>query len=162
MTFPKKNSAKHPIVFRQMMDKNYQKMSEFFTDIEWFAYNCVLQSPTVQSAASKLVKYVLEDMNSISTCAECYNNAYTEGESSFVIPCQKPHLLVWADAEDYGFWPAKVMKINRDTINLRFFGDHTTENLSLNSCFLYSEERPDDSKVSTLDTYPLALKVRFN
>lgn len=148
-------------------------MSELFIDIEWFAYNFGITSlsHSIKKISSQLVKYVLEDFRSIKVCVECYNNAFEKGDSSFIIPCQKPHLLVWADAELYGFWPAKVIQIyslfiyspsnhrlnfqyrsiqlnlqfvpsmkqvNHDTINLRFFGDHTTENLALDSCFLYS------------------------
>lgn len=152
----------HSISFCQMMERSYTNFSEFFMDIEWFAYECGTQHPSEQSTAAKLIQFVIEDVHSILTCKECYNNIFTRGESSFILPCEKPHLLVWADAEDYGFWPAKVMKVTDDSINLRFFGDHTTENLAVDSCFLYSNDRPNDSKVSNLDTYSLALKVRFD
>lgn len=149
----KTTTISHPIDFDQIMQKSYKKISELLIDIEWFAYNCVssTQDSSIKLAASKLVKYFLEDINSIVTCEECYCNAFAKGESSFLIPCEQPHLLVWADAGDYGFWPAKAMKVNEKTINLRFFGDHTTENLPFDSCFLYSKERPDDTRVSTLE-----------
>lgn len=102
-----------------MMKKKYEKVSELFIDIEWFAYNFGITSPSpsVKKLSSQLVKYVLEDFRSIKVCVECYNNAFEKGESSFIIPCQKPHLLVWADAELYGYWPAKVMKV----IQIYFF-----------------------------------------
>lgn len=136
-------------------------MSELLFDIEWFAYNCGITSmnPSDKSAATQLAKYVVEDFQSIKACVECYNNAFEKGEPSFIIPCEKPHLLVWADAEKYGYWPAKVMKINKDSINLRFFGDHTSENLAMDTCYLFSKKRPEDTNVSTLESYKLGLKV---
>ena len=37
---------------------------------------------------------------------------------------QKPHLLVWAKLKGFPYWPAKVIRSNADSIDVRFFGAH--------------------------------------
>lgn len=155
----------HPTSFQQMKEKSYQKMSDFERDIKWFAYNCRITYPRIQKvneSASKLSQYFLEEIESILECAECYTNAYTEGEASFLTPCQQPHLLVWAYVEGYGFWPAKAMSINDTKVHVRFFGDHTTENVPFDACYLFSKKQPaNPANCHELDSYVLASKVRY-
>lgn len=157
-------SNTHAIDFHLMQKKSYEKTSQFLYDVEWFAYNCAQNSkdPLVASAASELVNYLLEDMRSISICVECYEHAFAVGESSFIIPCEKPHLLVWADAEEYGCWPAKAMKIDQNTVHVRFFGDHTTADLPLENCLVFTKEYPENSTKCSLQTYDVALKVKLD
>lgn len=138
-------------------------MSEFQTDIKWFAFNCgtsARRNAQVASAASQLVKHFAEEIKSIRGCEECYTNAYEQGESSFATPCNRPHLLVWANAMDYGFWPAKVITVNDNVIHVRYFGDHTTDNLEPGNCYLFSKKRAADSIGFGLEL-DLALKVRI-
>lgn len=157
----------HPIDFAQMKMKSYETFSQFEEDIKWFIHNCRTMFPrdqNVQNAAKKLMKYYEKEIHSIQTCEECYNNAYDHGDISFTLPCENPHLLIWAKAAGYGYWLAKAMYADNENemILVRFFGDHTTLDLPESDCFLYSEEYPLDTNESTSYEYNLAITVTIN
>lgn len=79
--------------------------------------------------------------------------------------CHPPHLIVWAYKKGARYWPAKVMAIDGQQVNVRFFGGfHKHENVPANKCFLYSEEGPRKfKKPKQSDTeYKSALKVKVS
>jgi hypothetical protein len=47
----------------------------------------------------------------------------------FTKPCAKLHKPVWAKVKGYPFWPAKVLNLNGDKYDVRFFGDHNRAKL---------------------------------
>lgn len=114
----------NPIVLKDMMKKNYSSFAELRADIRWFAHNLktkelnVKTKPTtkdfIAKLAQKLVQFCDQEIKSLLLCQECYEKAYKYPDNSFVMPCQKPHILLWADCEDYGFWPAKLLKYNEE------------------------------------------------
>lgn len=91
-------------------------------------------------------------------CADCENP-----ENAFILPCEVPHILVWAKYQYLFYRPAKVMfaTYKGDNVNVcvRFFGDHIKADVSDCDCYILSEEYPDDSDVSLNETYALSLKV---
>lgn len=95
---------------------------------------------------TKAVKYLLgncrRDVESIRKCSECFR-AWTEDRLTyFTRACSKPHLLIFAKTPDNPLWPAKVMQIKGDLVNVEFFGDHTQADIPAKDCFLYSERLP--------------------
>lgn len=94
-------------------------------------------------------------------CPECYENAYKNQADSIMKPCLKdPHLLIWAFAEQFGYWPAKVMAFNAadHIVNVRFFGDGTDGYIPSSNCFLFTEKVPDNN-VHSKDQDGLTLAI---
>lgn len=56
--------------------------------------------------------------------------------------CERPHLLVWAKIESYPYWPAKVMSYNDKHVSVEFFDEHSTAEVEVGNCLLYSKEYP--------------------
>lgn len=130
-------------------------------DISWLAHNLKIALPRkkeVQHSAGELVSYVDEEIKSVKICNQCYENAHIYPDTSFVMPCNTPHLIIWAKPEGFPFWPAKAMTINDGKVHVRFFEDHTISDLEPENCYLFSEETPEDS-IPSVETYGTALKV---
>lgn len=131
---------------------SYKSLDEFRMDIALFVHNLKIAAPKnskIQTAADKLVEYVDEDIFSLKTCLECFENAVKSPDTSFTIICNRPHILVWARMENFIFWPAKAMSAANGKVHIRYFGDHTTGEVKSSLCYLYSEESPDGSHYAT-------------
>lgn len=65
------------------------------------------------------------DLQEIRRCADCYRISNEKSEKMwFCIPCNPPHQLVYAKQKGYPYWPAKVMQVNGNVYDVRFFGGH--------------------------------------
>lgn len=72
-----------------------------------------------------MYKDCLYDLKEIRRCPDCYRISNEKTEKMwFSIPCNPPHQLVYAKQKGYSYWPAKVMKIEDDVYDVRFFGGH--------------------------------------
>lgn len=133
--------------------------------MKWFSHDCRIlypRTPKILVAAKKLMNFLEEEIRSVLKCAECYKNAHNHPEISFVMPCKSVHLLIWAKAVGYSYWPAKVMSIDDENmVHVRFFGDHTTSDVPVHDCFLYSEKFPEGSIDNFGQNYNLAITVKF-
>lgn len=140
----------------------YESFRELRRDIAWFVHNCRIIYPehsTIVKAAKTLIDSVDDEVFSLQTCSECYENAYKHPINSFVMPCKSPHPIIWAKVSGYSFWPAKLMSVDNGTIHVRFFGDHSVANLTENDCLLYSSESPDTVSATISAALHLALTV---
>jgi len=64
-------------------------------------------------------------MTEIEICPECYLRAAQIGLTDwFTMPCTIPHTLCWAKMKSYQAWPAKVLRIVNNEVDVRFFGQH--------------------------------------
>lgn len=166
-----KNEIIEVIELKDIQNKRYDNTWNFIEDLKCFFNYCVniQKKRDIRKAAKQFLTYAIEDLESTRICDECFNNAYTHGESSFIIPCKSPHLLLWVLWDGFGYWPAKVMSVDDEnhTVNVRFFSDHKTGVLSENNCYLFSNERPDTdidqslSNKENLALYELAKVVSF-
>lgn len=111
--------------------------------------------------AKTLLDYFIDEIESVKKCAECYANATTHSDTWFTLACNEPHLPIWAKQKGFNYWPAKLMSIDGQLINVRFFGDHTHADIPVNNCFLYSKKNPGRMK-HTSSLYNAALKVSLN
>lgn len=73
--------------------------------------------------------------------------------------CTEPHIIVWAKKMGFAYWPAKMISIVGQLINVRFFGDHTSVTVPAVDCFLYSNTPPNRCR-NTTSSYKSALRVR--
>lgn len=142
----------------------YKSFDDLRADFTTFIKNCRQFFPdkTISSAVDTLMEFVNDEIHSVITCNQCYQNAYLNPNTSFVLPCDKPHLIVWAKPKGYNFWPAKLMYIvalDKQIVHVRFFGDHSVFDIPAENCFLYSPTHPDVPKKCHLEIYTKALIV---
>lgn len=140
---------------------NYDSFLEFRIDINWFVHNCIIEfkrKKEVCTQANSLLDYVDNDIISVKNCTECFENSYRFPEDSFVMPCQKPHLLIWVRGTIFPYWPAKAMSVVGNLVHVRFFQDHHILNVDPKDCYLFSEQYPEN-KTSTTNNFDTALKV---
>lgn len=108
----------NPIDFQTIKDSEYMNFVELREDFAWFVHNCLVKYPSgnsktkkdIPKAANKLLQGLEQEIQNLKLCSECYENAYKNPDNSFMMPCKTPHILLWVDCVQYGFWPAKLMK----------------------------------------------------
>lgn len=91
-------------------------------------------------------------------------NAAADQYHWFTMVCDKPHLIIWAHMKGARYWPAKVMSVNGQQVNVRFFGCKIQgyrkhDDVPAQKCFLYSAESPRNSKKDK-PVYKAARNVR--
>lgn len=132
--------------FKKVQAGKYKTLSDLRADIFIFVENIkICYKEAMIKAATELLKSIDDEIISISTCTSCYSLAYHHPLESFTMPCLKPHLLIWARAPNWPYYPAKLMKIcdnDENMVNVRFFGDHTVYDVAAKECYLYSKEHP--------------------
>ncbi len=75
--------------------------------------------------ARALLKIARHEMTEIEICSECYlRSAQPLTADWFAEPCTIPHTLCWAKMKGYQPWPAKILRIVNDEVDVRFFGQH--------------------------------------
>ncbi|CAI6371186.1 unnamed protein product [Macrosiphum euphorbiae] len=118
------------IDFQMIKDKadndEYKNVEEFRADILTFVHNIIIFHG-VQSSLADYGRLMLRDCNQnldeIMRCSYCYKYSIQKTSKFwFCKPCKPPHELVYAKHEDFPYWPAKVLKIEGDMYEVRFFG----------------------------------------
>ncbi|XP_031637919.1 uncharacterized protein LOC116350304 [Contarinia nasturtii] len=155
-------SIVHPVDLSKIKQKigTYTSFDHFLSDIQWIVHNCFilfLDNHHRMEIAKSLVDYMEEEIEIVKKCPECYNNAVKYPNDWFTVICSDPHIIVWAKKMGFNYWPAKLMSIDGQLINVRFFGDHKNMDVMSTNCFLYSETNPNRSRNTTV-LYKSALK----
>jgi hypothetical protein len=84
-----------------------------------------LDQSKITHNARTLLKIARHEMSEIEICPECYSRSAQPVTSNwFTKPCAIPHTLCWAKMKTYQPWPAKVLRIVNDEVDVRFFGQH--------------------------------------
>lgn len=161
----------NPIDFQTIKDSEYMNFVELREDFAWFVHNCLVKYPSgnsktkkdIPKAANKLLQGLEQEIQNLKLCSECYENAYKNPDNSFMMPCKTPHILLWVDCVQYGFWPAKLMKYDGENmVSVRFFGDHTNACVLSSECYIFSEVIPKNKYVrdgTHSASFALALNV---
>lgn len=152
-----------------MKQKRYETVKQFGEDLKWFEHNCCTifhGNCEIKKASTRLIEYVKKEVQMIRACGECYELAIKYGASSVTQTCSKPHLLIWAENENCGFWPAKVMSVRKNVFFSRFFGEDSMKILRSFFPFfcpryLYSEDHPN-YKSRGRELYNKAIKVCYH
>lgn len=145
----------------------YENFSKLRADFQWFRHNCQIiyaSDNVVLNATKELINYVDEEISSIKKCVQCYLNAYLHPQTSFVMVCENPHPIIWSKTEGCSFWPAKAMSCENGMVHVRYFGDHSTDNVPIENCYKFSANTPDETEISGSDStsFNKALKVSYS
>ena len=96
--------------------KSYQELLEILS---------YLDQSKITSNARTLFKIARHEITEIEICPECYLYSIQPVSTDwFAKPCTIPHTLCWAKMKTYQPWPAKVLRIINDEVDVRFFGQH--------------------------------------
>lgn len=165
------NDFVNKIDLKEIIKKTYNDFMELREDVGWFAHNCLVKysngcsrknnAKAVVKAAEMLLPLLEQEIKNLLLCSECYENACHNPDDSFLMPCKTPHILLWANCGEYGFWPAKLMKCDSENmVHCRYFGDYTNQRLASSFCYIFSEEIPTNEHGPGIgSTFDLALKV---
>ncbi|CAF2777434.1 unnamed protein product [Rotaria sp. Silwood2] len=130
--------------------KKYRSTEEFINDIKWIVHNSIIYNGNqskLTNIARTFLRIARHEMKEIELCSECYLRS-TQSISTdwFTKPCSIPHTLCWAKMKSYQPWPAKVLRIVNDEVDVRFFGQHDRAWIPLHNCFVLSKEYPGSEK----------------
>lgn len=115
----------------------------------------ILESSIIGDMGRTMYKDCLYDLKEIRRCPDCYRISNEKTEKMwFSIPCNPPHQLVYAKQKGYSYWPAKVMKIEDDVYDVRFFGGHHGR-ANIEKNFI----RPITVNLSSLQVKKMSLKI---
>ncbi|UJR35707.1 hypothetical protein I4U23_028457 [Adineta vaga] len=126
--------------------KKYRSTDAFLADVKWITHNSVVfngNQSKFTAIARAILKIARHEMTEIEICSECYlRSAQPLTPDWFAEPCTIPHTLCWAKMKGYQAWPAKVLRIVNDEVDVRFFGQHDRAWVPINNCFILSKEYP--------------------
>ncbi|XP_076388066.1 zinc finger MYND domain-containing protein 11 isoform X2 [Megachile rotundata] len=116
-----------------IMDSNikkngYNNLAEFQADAHNILHNIIIYHGAhsiIGEMGLTMYQDCCYDLQEIRRCADCYRISNEKSEKMwFCIPCNPPHQLVYAKQKGYPYWPAKVMQVNGNIYDVRFFGGH--------------------------------------
>lgn len=167
--FSNVNQIPKYVDFDSIAKKKYNSFAELESDVEWFNHNLKtkdleqkFKKVQIENFMKTIRASLKREINKAILCAECYENAYKRPIDSIAVPCfENPHILLWADAQEYGFWPAKMMSFDeKDMVTVRFFGDYTDAIVHSSSCYLYSKDAPENQNGPARgDIFNIAIEV---
>ncbi|CAF0864506.1 unnamed protein product [Rotaria sordida] len=138
------------IIEKNINLKKYRSTEAFISDIKWIVHNSIIyheNQSKLTSIARTFLKIARHEMTEIELCSECYlRSTQSITTDWFTKPCAIPHTLCWAKMKSYQPWPAKVLRIVNDEVDVRFFGQHDRAWIPLNNCFVLSKEYPGSEK----------------
>ncbi|KAL0133323.1 hypothetical protein PUN28_000818 [Cardiocondyla obscurior] len=109
-------------------NNEYTNLAEFEADAYNILHNIVIYhgvNSVIADMGRTMYQDCCYDLQEIRRCADCYRISNEKSEKMwFCIPCNPPHQLVYAKQKGYPYWPAKVMQVNGNVYDVRFFGGH--------------------------------------
>lgn len=68
-----------------------------------------IENDILADAARTMLRTCKYEIGEINLCRDCYKRSNEpEGPDWFCLPCNPPHELVYAKAQGFPYWPAKV------------------------------------------------------
>lgn len=107
---------------------------------------CVSDDPRFKNLCRDLMEWCDRDVKSIRKCSDCFESWGQNPNDYFTNVCTKPHLIVYAKLDKFPFWPAKVLEVYANLVNVEFFGDHTQSEVSVQNCILYAKSHSNINK----------------
>ncbi|XP_053975483.1 zinc finger MYND domain-containing protein 11 isoform X2 [Hylaeus anthracinus] len=106
----------------------YNNLAEFEADAHNILHNIIVYHgahSVIGEMGLTMYQDCCYDLQEIRRCADCYRISNEKSEKMwFCLPCNPPHQLVYAKQKGYPYWPAKVMQVNDNVYDVRFFGGH--------------------------------------
>lgn len=121
----------------------YSTWNGFLNDISCVVYNYSViynDNCNIKKAAKMLQKRDDDQFSAWKYCNSCYENDILHAEAEAIkMPCGNKYLVFWAKPKNCKYWPAKLLSVNKNELNVRFFGDYLYDSVAVSKCYLYSE-----------------------
>ncbi|XP_039278814.1 zinc finger MYND domain-containing protein 11 [Nilaparvata lugens] len=115
-----------PMMQSKAESGKYEYLEEFKADAQTVVHNVVILHGVHSIKADEarlMLRDCLHDLQEIRQCRDCYRYSCDKTNRHwFCKPCKPPHTLVYAKQKGSAYWPAKVIKIDGDSYDVRFFG----------------------------------------
>ncbi|PNF16454.1 Zinc finger MYND domain-containing protein 11 [Cryptotermes secundus] len=109
-------------------NNKYRSLQEFRADAETVVHNVVIYHGVhsiLADMARQMLRDCIYDLQEIRQCRDCYRVSNEKTDKHwFCQPCRPPHQLVYAKQKGFPYWPAKVIKMDGEHYDVRFFGGH--------------------------------------
>ncbi|XP_039266565.2 zinc finger MYND domain-containing protein 11-like [Styela clava] len=109
-------------------ENKFEVALDFLCYVELIVHNCILllgENHEYSKSAKSVLETCMHEVKELSLCSNCYFLSSTKPTKDwFSTPCQPPHRVVWAKQKGFEYWPAKVIQVNNDQVDVRFFGGH--------------------------------------
>ncbi|XP_076621984.1 zinc finger MYND domain-containing protein 11 isoform X2 [Colletes latitarsis] len=116
------------IMDSKIKKNEYTTLAEFEADAHNILHNIIVYHgahSVIGEMGLTMYQDCCYDLQEIRRCADCYRISNEKSEKMwFCIPCNPSHQLVYAKQKGYPYWPAKVMQVNGNIYDVRFFGGH--------------------------------------
>ncbi|XP_063229877.1 zinc finger MYND domain-containing protein 11-like isoform X2 [Bacillus rossius redtenbacheri] len=110
------------------MSNKYRHLAEFQADAQTIVHNVVIYhgvNSSLADMARAMLRDCIYDLGEIRQCHDCYRTSNEKKDRHwFCQPCRPPHQLVYAKQKSFPYWPAKVIKMDGDNYDVRFFGGY--------------------------------------
>ncbi|XP_069973413.1 zinc finger MYND domain-containing protein 11 isoform X1 [Penaeus vannamei] len=111
---------------QKTIDCRYKTIYDFEIDALTIVHNVVIYQG-VHSSMADMARQMLRDCQydlvELEQCKDCYRMSNEKSDKYwFCKPCRPPHQLVYAKQKGFPYWPAKVIKVENDLYDVRFFG----------------------------------------
>lgn len=109
-------------------NNEYTSLEEFHVDAQTIVHNVVIYYG-IHSCMADMARQMLRDcsydLNEMRQCSACYRMSNEKRDKHwFCQPCDPPHDLVFAKQKGFPYWPAKVIRIDDQCYDVRFFGGY--------------------------------------
>lgn len=109
-------------------NNEYTSLEEFHADAQTIVHNVVIYYG-IHSCMADMARQMLRDcsydLNEMRQCSACYRMSNEKRDKHwFCQPCDPPHDLVFAKQKGFPYWPAKVIRIDDQCYDVRFFGGY--------------------------------------
>lgn len=109
-------------------NNEYTCIEEFQVDAQTIVHNVVIYygiHSSMADMARQMLRDCCYDLGEIRQCHECYRMSNEKRDKFwFCQPCSVPHDLVFAKQKGFPYWPAKVIRVDDDCYDVRFFGGY--------------------------------------
>ncbi|KAF4530691.1 hypothetical protein B566_EDAN004930 [Ephemera danica] len=106
--------------------RQYTTLAEFEADAATIVHNVVIYhgvNSIIADMSRQMLRDCLYDLAEMRQCQDCYRRSNEKTNKHwFCLPCNPPHMLVYAKQKGYPYWPAKVIRVEDDMYDVRFFG----------------------------------------
>ncbi|XP_076814427.1 zinc finger MYND domain-containing protein 11-like [Clavelina lepadiformis] len=109
-------------------DFAFSSVQEFEGKLKLMIHNYAIvfgRKHRLTKLAQQLYDECGHELEELHLCQNCFFLSNEKPvDDWFCRPCEPPHQVVWAKQKGFEYWPAKVIRVKDNRVDVRFFGKH--------------------------------------
>ncbi|CAK8684699.1 zinc finger MYND domain-containing protein 11-like isoform X1 [Clavelina lepadiformis] len=109
-------------------DFAFSSVQEFEGKLKLMIHNYAIvfgRKHRLTKLAQQLYDECGHELEELHLCQNCFFLSNEKPvDDWFCRPCEPPHQVVWAKQKGFEYWPAKVIQVKDNRVDVRFFGKH--------------------------------------